>query len=157
MTEDTGNQLSQSLEEYLEAIFIISKNKKTVRVKDVVEYLQVKAASVIGALKKLTKFGYIEHEHYGYIELTDSGIAKADNIYTKHQVLFKFLSSVLGVTEGTAEKDACSLEHHISNETLKRLIHFINYMETHPHASIQEIFVGISEGKNSRKSIDESE
>jgi DtxR family Mn-dependent transcriptional regulator len=143
--EENMTPLSQSLEEYLESIYIISKKKKTVRVKDVVKDMQVKSASVIGALKKLTKLGYIEHEHYGYIELTRMGEAEANKIYAKHKVLFKFLAQVLGVTEETAERDACSLEHHISNETLKKLIEWIHHMETNPHARIRDFYNGQSE------------
>lgn len=142
--KDEISPLSQSLEEYLESIYIISKKKKAVRVKDVVENLQVKSASVIGALKKLTKLGYIEHEHYGYIELTERGETEANNIYTKHKVLFKFLAHVLGVTEETAERDACSIEHHISNESLEKLIGWLNYLENNPQAKIKDLLVGQS-------------
>lgn len=121
--------LTQSLEEYLETIFIISKKKKIVRVKDLVNRLNVKSASVIGALKKLTKNNYVNHEHYGYIELTSKGLKRAAKIYEKHKILYKFLTDVLNVSEEIAEKDACMIEHHISNETLKKIIKFVESIE----------------------------
>ena len=68
--------LSHSLEDYLETIYLISIDHKIVRVKDVVAKLNVRTASVIGALKKLVLKGFLEHERYGYIELTELGRKK---------------------------------------------------------------------------------
>jgi DtxR family transcriptional regulator, Mn-dependent transcriptional regulator len=125
-------KLSQSLEDYLEAIFLVSKEKKIVRVKDLVKKLDVKTASVIGALKKLEQKGFVEHEHYGYIDLTPDGVRKATRIYEKHQVLFRFLKDFLNVGEEVAEKDACQIEHFISDETFSKIIKLIRMLETEP-------------------------
>jgi len=119
-------ELSQSLEDYLEAIYLISKDKKIIRVKDVVVRMKVKTASVIGALKKLETKGLIEHERYGYIELTEFGIKRALKIYEKHSTLLYFIHNILGVEKKISEKDACNIEHYISDETLEKLIDFIN-------------------------------
>jgi len=126
--KDMGNKLydlSKSLEDYLEAIYLISLDKNVVRVKSVVSKMDVKTASVIGALKKLEAKGYIEHERYGYIELTEEGEIRAANIYDKHSKLLYFLNKILGVREDIAEKDACNMEHYISDDTFEKLIEFI--------------------------------
>jgi DtxR family Mn-dependent transcriptional regulator len=125
-------ELSHSLEDYLEAILIISQNKKTVRVKDLVKRQGVKTSSVIGALKKLGNRGLVEHELYGYIELTSKGIKEATKIYEKHKVLYKFLTKVLGVNKNIAEKDACLIEHYISDDTFDKMIKFIRFIELYP-------------------------
>lgn len=125
-------ELSHSLEDYLEAIFLIYKKKKVVRVKDLVLRQNVKNASVIKAVKKLEQKGFINHEHYGYIELTQSGKKKAAGIYEKHKALFTFLTEVLDLDEETAETDACRMEHYISKETLKRLLKLIEFVEYCP-------------------------
>lgn len=122
-------KLSHSLEDYLEAILIISQDKKTVRVKDLVKRQGVKTSSVIGALKKLGNRGLVEHELYGYIELTSKGIKKATKIYEKHKVLYKFLTNVLGVNKNIAEKDACLIEHYISDDTFVKMITFMRFVE----------------------------
>ena len=122
-------ELSHSLEDYLEAILIISQAKKTVRVKDLVKKQSVKTASVIGALKKLEKKGLVEHEHYGYIELTSKGIKKANKIYDKHKLLYKFLTEILDVNKNIAEKDACLIEHYISDDTFDKMITFMRFIE----------------------------
>jgi len=119
------NQLSQSLEEYLEAIFLISKKKKTVRIKDLVNHLDVKSASVIGAIKKLEKNKLVVHEHYGSVELTEKGKILANEIYEKHRILYTFFTDVLKVDKKTAERDACLMEHNISEATLKGIIRLI--------------------------------
>ena len=125
-------KLSQSLEDYLEAIFVVSQKKKVVRVKDVVQMMNVKTASVIGALRKLAQKGYVEHEHYGYIELTPKGTKKATRIYDKHQVLFRFLTDFLSVNKRTAERDACLFEHCISDETYEKIIELMRLLEAEP-------------------------
>jgi DtxR family Mn-dependent transcriptional regulator len=125
-------KLSQSLEDYLEAIYVVSLEKKIVRVKDLVKKLDVKTASVIGALKKLEQKGFVEHEHYGYIDLTPDGVRKATRIHEKHQVLYRFLTDVLQVGPEVAENDACLIEHDISDETFAKIIKLIKLVETAP-------------------------
>lgn len=126
------NKLSKSLEDYLEAIHVVAQKKKTVRVKDLIKMLDVKTASVIGALKKLEQRGLVEHEHYGYIELTPEGKKKAVRIYEKHAILMQFLTEFLKVNEKTAEDDACLIEHFISDETFSKIIQLIKLLESEP-------------------------
>ena len=126
---DETVQLSQSLEDYLEAIYMVFQEKKVVRVKDLVKKMDVKTASVIGALRKLEQKGLVEHEHYGYIDLTAAGIRKAHRIYEKHQVLTRFLNEFLQVGPEISERDACLIEHHISEETYQRIMRLIRFLE----------------------------
>jgi len=129
---EKDNKLSKSLEDYLEAIHVVAQSKKIVRVKDLIKLLDVKTASVIGALKKLEQRGLVEHEHYGYIELTPEGKKKAVRIYEKHTILIRFLTEFLKVNEKTAEDDACLIEHFISDETFRKIIQLIKLLETEP-------------------------
>ncbi|MCK4532752.1 DtxR family transcriptional regulator [bacterium] len=124
------NSLTPSLEDYLETILMISLQEKVVRVKDVVKLLNVKAASVIGAIKILSEKRLVNHEKYGYIELTSKGERAAKKIYEKHQILFKLFHKVLGVNIQTAMKDACQIEHYISEETTKKITELVEYIET---------------------------
>ncbi|UCH92088.1 MAG: metal-dependent transcriptional regulator [Candidatus Aminicenantes bacterium] len=123
-------KLSPSLEDYLEAIYVVAQNKKIVRVKDLIKMLDVKTASVIGALKKLEERGLVEHEHYGYIDLTPEGEKKAAAIYEKHTVLLRFLNEFLNVDEEIAERDACKMEHCISDETFSKISRLTRILET---------------------------
>lgn len=115
--------MTQSLEDYLETIYLIGLDKKVVRVKDISEKLAVKKPSVIKALRELSTREYIEHERYGYIELTQTGLKEAKIILEKHRMLKSFLINYLGVPETIAEKDACCMEHILSPETLSGIEH----------------------------------
>ena len=79
--------ISASQEDYLESIYIIQSKKNIVRVKDIAEFINVKAPSVIEALSNLQKKGLVLHERYGHIELTTSGLLKAKKLYEKHIAL----------------------------------------------------------------------
>jgi DtxR family Mn-dependent transcriptional regulator len=116
--------MTQSLEDYLEAIYILINQKKVARVKEVSEMLSVKKPSVITALKELKARNFIQHEKYGYIELTEEGRKEAGRILDKHQLLKKFLIEVIGVNESQAETEACSIEHYLSTETAEKIRKF---------------------------------
>lgn len=124
--------LSQNMEDYLETIMLIAAEKNVARVKDVAARLGVKKPSVISALKKLSDFGMIAHEHYGYIQLTEKGMKVAQGVYRNHVLLYEFFTKVLGVEEETADHDACMIEHYLSHETRERLTKFIEFVDSYP-------------------------
>jgi DtxR family Mn-dependent transcriptional regulator len=117
--------LSSSLEDYLEAIYILKEGKGFTRVSKIAKFLNVKMPSVNSALKILAKKGLIVHENYGYIFLTKKGRTEAKKIYSRHLILKRFLKDILGVSEKKAEIDACKIEHHISKESLNKLLNYI--------------------------------
>ena len=117
--------LTQSMEDYLEAIFEIDKSKRAVRVKDVSEKLGVTMPSVTGALRNLEAKGLIKHEKYEYIELTDAGMEQASRIASRHHAISAFLIEILGVDQATAEEDACKIEHVLSATTMNKLAEYI--------------------------------
>ena len=53
----------------------------------------------------------------------------AKNLERKHRILAKFFFEVLGVDKKIAERDACEIEHHVSKETIEKLIEFIENMK----------------------------
>jgi len=122
-------ELSHSLEDYLEAIWILSLEKKVVRVKDIMNFLGYKVSSVNNALKNLAAKNLIFHEKYGYIELTYKGAKLAENIYKKHKTIKKFFNEILNIDAATSEKDACNVEHYLSDKTFNRFYHFIEFIE----------------------------
>lgn len=124
------SSLSQSLEDYLEAIYIIGLKKKVVRVKDLMNYFNYKVSSVNNALKILSEKGLIIHEKYGYIELTDKGKKVADKLYDKHKCLTRFFNDILGIKESIAVEDACAIEHHLHKETFLKLQKLVTFMAT---------------------------
>lgn len=123
-----SEKLSESLENYLETIAFLKRENKVARVKDISKMMEVKNSSVNIALNVLSERGYVLHERYGYVDLTEKGQIIADDIQKKEDLLFLFLHDVLGVERKIALKDACKMEHTISDETLARLIYFVKLL-----------------------------
>ncbi len=129
MENNTDKKLTESLENYLETIAMLKRENKIARVKDISKELDVKNSSVNIALNVLADKGLVIHEKYGYVDLTDEGQKIADDIQHKEDVLFKFFTEILGVEKETALKDACRMEHTISDETLAKLIFYIGKID----------------------------
>ena len=122
--------LSNSMEDYLEAISTLNQKKNYVRVKDIAKEMKVRMPSVTGALKALTDRNLVRHEKYEYVELTEDGIKIADEIKRRHDLISKFLTHILKIDPEIAEKDACKIEHSVSPITVERLIKLVESMDS---------------------------
>jgi len=121
---------AKGVEDYLEAIYLLGLKSRPVRVKDIAQFLEVKPPSVTEALARLALEGLIEHSPYGEVQLTTQGRKTGRVTWRKHQLLFKFLREVLGVSKELAFKEACLLEHDISEETKGKIKEFLNKFKT---------------------------
>ena len=83
----------------------------------------------IQVLGKLAKDGYINHGKYRHVTLTEKGAGIARKLDKKHETIKRFFIDILGVNEETADVDACEIEHVMSDETLKKLV---SYLESSP-------------------------
>lgn len=110
-------KLQESGEMYLETILVLSKKNNFVRSIDVSEYMGFSKPSVSRAMSILHSGGYILIDKDGYIALTENGREVACKIYERHNILTEFLLR-LGVDEDIARRDACKIEHDISDQTL---------------------------------------
>ena len=120
-----GKKISPSLEDYLEAIYFLQQVNKDVRVTDLAHRLNISKPSVNRAIKNLKKYGFVNHENYGFLNLTENGFVTAQNIAMRHITLKKFLSDLLGVEKNIAEIEACHLEHSMSDDTIKKLQNYL--------------------------------
>ena len=110
----------ESAEDYLERILIIQERKEKVRSIDIVRDLGFSKPSVSVAMKKLKEAGLIAIDKDGYISLTKEGHVIADKIYDRHKVLKQLLINI-GVGPEQAEKDACKIEHVLSEESFEAI------------------------------------
>ncbi|SFC41889.1 metal-dependent transcriptional regulator [Ruminococcus albus] len=117
-------KIQESAENYLESILMISERKGDVRSIDIVNELEFSKPSVSIAMKNLRENGYISVDKDGYITLTDKGMEIAEKMYERHKLFSKLFVS-LGVSEATASKDACRVEHILSDETYAAIKKFI--------------------------------
>ncbi len=128
MVANKDNDLSASLEDYLEAIFNIARQSKIARSKDIAKLLGVSRASVTGALRLLKDKGLANYEPYGYVTLTKTGQAAAAEVVRKHNILKYFFIKILGVEPDIAQKAACKAEHALGPGIISRLLSFIEFM-----------------------------
>lgn len=134
MENDKELDLSENLEDYLEVILELEKTRKVARGKEIAKKLNIQPGSVTGALKTLDKKGLINWEKYGYITLTPKGLNIAETIARRHKILKSFLINVLQVEPESAEATACRMEHAIGDDTMEKLVRFIEYLESCPNA-----------------------
>jgi len=113
-------EIHKSTEDYLEAMLILKESHGYVRSIDIAGKLGVTKPSVSYATKRLRENGYITMGSDGLITLTDSGMKIAATIYERHRLLTEFFIHI-GVDPETARKDACKIEHDISEETFDAL------------------------------------
>ena len=128
------SNLSTSLEDYLEIILQLIQEKGEARVKDIAARKSVRMASVTGALKRLSQEALIKYKARETVTLTDSGHELANRILQRHEFISRFLTEILGVNPETASRDACSIEHVISLESLDRLAGFVEFLKACPQA-----------------------
>lgn len=130
----TAEKLSENMEDYLEVILSLAKDKGVARVGEIAAKMAVKSPSVNAALKSLASRNLLIHERYGYVTLTSEGKKLAEVVQEKHDVLFRFLTEFLMISPETAENEACSIEHAISEETFIRLVKFFKFLESSKHS-----------------------
>ena len=118
------DQHTDRMEDYLEVIYELIRQKGYATAVDISESLNVSSPSVTKMLQRLNESKYLRYEKYRGINLTNEGTAVAENIREKHRLLAEFFK-MIGVDENTANIDAEGIEHHLHPETLKRLQHFI--------------------------------
>jgi len=121
---------SSSVEDYLEAILVLSQESgASVRITDLSERLGVSKPSASAAVRRLAEAGFALHKRYGDVRLTRAGQKRAEDVASRHSLLYRFLTEVLGVDdEKTAQADACRLEHDLSEETVRRLTPFVEFL-----------------------------
>ena len=112
---------NESRDDYLEAILIIRQKKGFCRSTGIASWLGISRPSVSVELGKLAELGLIRMDEDKMLHLTDEGFALADSTYAKHVYLKRFLMSV-GVDEAVAEKEACSMEHALSNDSFEKIL-----------------------------------
>ena len=104
------------MENYLETILVLSLKGKRVRSIDIVNELEYSKPSVSVAMKNLRAKACIIMDNDGYITLTEKGQKIADTIYERHTVISDWLI-FLGVDKKTAVRDACKMEHALSEKS----------------------------------------
>ena len=109
-------KLTTSSEDYLEAIVVLGGTLTApVRNVDIANELGVTKASVSKAIQVLRDEGMVRQEPYGGVRLTPDGMARGMAVLCRHRLLVAFLTQEIGIDEEVAEREACGIEHAISD------------------------------------------
>lgn len=128
--------ITGSLEDYLETIYRILGRSSVARVKDIAKEMEVSPASVSPAMKRLADKQLVTYSKRNYIELTKKGLFIARRTFTRHNLLSRFLTEILGINHEQAEIDACAMEHFLSESSMERLAAFFEFLAACPELQI---------------------
>jgi DtxR family Mn-dependent transcriptional regulator len=112
---------TSNVEEYLEAIYTLEEEHRTATTNEIASSLKVSAPSVTEMLQRLAKKGYVLYEPYKRVRLTDEGCRVAKKIVRKHRLIELFLHSLLRIRKERVHKQACEMEHVLSDDAEKGL------------------------------------
>jgi DtxR family Mn-dependent transcriptional regulator len=123
---------NKSVEDYLRALYVLSRNGKTVTTTEVSEHFKIAPASVTEMLKKLAKKGYVKYSPYHGARLTDKGLQVAEKVTRKHRLLERFLHDVLRIRNDRVHAEACEMEHTLSDEAEESLCRLMKHPDKCP-------------------------
>lgn len=126
--------LSSSLQDYLEAIFHLEKANRVARAKDIADEMNVQRGTVTGALKALSEHKLINYTPYNYITLTPKGRRLAKEVVCRHETLKEFFIMALRMDPEDADANACRVEHAIDPIAFERLVSFLEFLKSCPRA-----------------------
>jgi len=140
--------LSESLQDYLEAVYLLAQRHGVARMKEIAALVGVGKSSVTCGIQALAERGLVNYRPYQYVTVTEAGEALGKVLLRKHRVLKRFLVEVLGVAEAEAEGIACKMEHAIKGEVLDRFVRFLDSVEQRSGSdgSPAEAFAAFCEG-----------
>lgn len=123
-------KVSPSHEDYLEAMVMLGAGANApVRNIDIAQKLGVSKTSVRKAVTALQDQGYVTQPYYGDITLTAAGHEYGRKVLERHQALTAFLHKGLGINAEVAEREACMMEHAISDESFEKWLAFIKKLD----------------------------
>ncbi|MCH8027874.1 MAG: metal-dependent transcriptional regulator [candidate division Zixibacteria bacterium] len=127
--------LSESIEDYLKAIYALKKEVGKVVTTQLAERLEVKPASVTGMVRKLAQMKLVTYKPYQGVALTKAGQKVALEVIRHHRLLELYLSEVMGLPWDKVHIEAEKLEHALSEELEERIDELLGHPTTDPHGA----------------------
>jgi DtxR family Mn-dependent transcriptional regulator len=126
---------TRSVEDYLKAIYDLSRATGNATASAVAARLAVARASVSAMVRRLTEQGLVAHEPYRGLRLTREGRAVALQLLRRHRVLEAYLVTALGYGWDRVHDEAERLEHSVSDELINRMAAAIGEPTADPHGA----------------------
>lgn len=125
--------ISQSIEDYLKAIYILETEGEGASTNNIAEALNISSASVTNMLKRLAIMKLIEHKSYKGATLTDAGMKVALEVVRHHRLLELYLKEMMGYSWDEVHDEAEKLEHHISEQFEDKIAELLDHPTHDPH------------------------
>jgi len=126
-------QPTSAREDYLKAIFHLSRHGGRVGTSALAERLGVRDPSVSAMLKRLAADGLVDYEPRQGALLTDRGRLATMRVVRRHRLLETFLVEVLALDWSEVHAEAEVLEHHLSDRIVDAMDHVLGHPFEDPH------------------------
>ena len=128
-------QVTAVVEEFLETIYKLQEKYGVARTTDLVDALKVAPGTVTNTVERLEKEGYITHEPYKGVKLTERGLGIAIQVVRRHRLSERLLTDILHMEWDKVHEAACKLEHGVTDEIIKPLEKALKHPKTCPHGN----------------------
>jgi DtxR family Mn-dependent transcriptional regulator len=125
--------VTETAEEYLEAICKLGEEGQPVALSALAKHLEISSVSANEMVRKLVERELVLYEPYKGVSLTLAGQAQALAVIRRHRLWERFLTDVLGLSWDRVHEEACRLEHVTSPLVEERLARLLGEPETCPH------------------------
>lgn len=126
---------TESIEDYLKAVYEIQKERGKVSTNALAEKLGVAPASVTSMMKKLSEKKLITHKRYQGVKLTRAGQKIALEVIRHHRLIELYLAEALGVPWDQVHEEAEKWEHVLSEDLEDRMDAALGHPTRDPHGS----------------------
>ena len=127
--------MSQSVEDYLKAIYGLARSGESAQTGALAEALAVAPASVSGMVRRLADVGLVERAAYRGVRLTNRGRRAALRVIRRHRILETYLSETLGWDWDVVHEEAERLEHAASDQLIERTSEALDNPRYDPHGA----------------------
>jgi DtxR family Mn-dependent transcriptional regulator len=126
-------------EEYLQTLFWLTEAGLPMTGANVARAMQLSAPTVHEMVGRLERDGYITRSPSKAISFTESGLAHATDIVSKHRLIERYLTDVVGVPWDEVHEEAERLEHAMSPRFEAYMRAAIGDAKTCPHGHPIEV------------------
>ena len=123
-----SNEITSSMEDYLEMIYRLYMDKQILRINNLAQQLNVKPSSASKMVSNLKKYGLVDFEKYGVIQLTEKGLELGEYLLYRHELLHKLFCFINDTSNELEQVE--KVEHFIDTRTIHNLKNFLDRIST---------------------------
>ena len=128
-------EVSPVIEEYLETVYRLQEEGETARTSDMVKMLRVAPGTVTNTIERLEQEGYVTHEPYKGVKLTQKGREIALGVVRRHRLSERLLTDLLHIDWDRVHEAACRLEHGLTEDVISSIEKTLKHPQTCPHGN----------------------